>query len=176
MAKKQRIDIIIALNLLFISIVLLVLPLFNIHNLNIIIPIVFSLYSIINLIQYLLTKEYSDREGLYTFFASIIALIESLIFDISNSYKLLALTIMTWVTIMSLIKLKKADYYHDRKKIIWKLRTFTLLIFILSGLLTCINFSYSETTRLIIIGYFFFIHAILEIIDPITNILINTKE
>ena len=162
MEKKQKVDVTVGLVLLFISIVMLVLPLFNVSNLNIIMPLVFGLYSIVNIIQYLLTKESKDKEGMYTTFASLVAMLESIIFNMNENYKL-----------MSLIKLKKADYYHDKNDRMWKIRSLTLVLFILSGLLTSVNLFYDNEIRLIIIGYFFFIHAILEIIDPIIKTLIK---
>lgn len=173
MEKKQKVDVTVGLVLLFISIVMLVLPLFNVSNLNIIMPLVFGLYSIVNIIQYLLTKESKDKEGMYTTFASLVAMLESIIFNMNENYKLTALLLMTWITFMSLIKLKKADYYHDKNDRMWKIRSLTLVLFILSGLLTSVNLFYDNEIRLIIIGYFFFIHAILEIIDPIIKTLIK---
>ena len=110
---------------------------------------------------------------MYTTFASLVAMLESIIFNMNENYKLTALVLMTWITFMSLIKLKKADYYHDKNDRMWKIRSLTLVLFILSGLLTSVNLFYDNEIRLIIIGYFFFIHAILEIIDPIIKTLIK---
>lgn len=76
---------------------------------------------------------------------------------------------------MSLIKLKKIDYYHDRQKKIWFLRMITLMLFILSGLLSVINLYYEKEVQILITGFFFFIHGILELVDPITNYLLDKK-
>ena len=76
---------------------------------------------------------------------------------------------------MSLIKLKKSDYYHDRQKRIFILRIITLVLFILIGLLTVINLYYDAKIQVLVLGYFYFIHGILELVDPITNYLIRTS-
>ena len=74
---------------------------------------------------------------------------------------------------MSLIKLKKADYYHDRRDRMWKLNILMLGIFILCGLLTSINLYYEADVQVIVIGFFFMINGILEMFDPIVKTLIT---
>ena len=76
---------------------------------------------------------------------------------------------------MSLIKLKKCDYYNDRHNKMWILKITTLGLFILTGIITCINLYYSNDIQLIILGFFFYIHGILEMIDPITIYLMENK-
>ena len=76
---------------------------------------------------------------------------------------------------MALIKLKKADYYNDRKEKIWILEIVTLIIFILSGLLTTINLYYENDIQILVLGYFYLIHGILELVDPLTNYLVGKR-
>ncbi|MGN1337167.1 MAG: hypothetical protein ACI4WW_01680 [Candidatus Coprovivens sp.] len=173
MEKKQKVDTGVALSLLLISIILLIIPLFNFDDLNIIIPTIFGLYAIIHLVQYILTKESKDNESICTSVVSIALMILSLLIELNNTYKTLALTLMIWVSLISLIKLKKVDYYHDKKDRMWKVNAMSLAIFILSGLLTCINLPYDSTVRIIIIGFFLFINALLKLIDPIIKTLIK---
>ena len=47
--------------------------------------------------------------------ASIIALVLVLFLDVDNVPWYLALCLFVWIALMSVIKLKKADYYNDRK-------------------------------------------------------------
>ena len=82
---------------------------------------------------------------------------------------------MIWVFLMSLIKLKKADYYHDRSNSIWIIRVIFLLLFILIGLLTTINLYYQASVQILLIGNFFFIHGVLELLDPLMNYLMEKK-
>ena len=85
----------------------------------------------------------------------------------------LALTILAWVVLLSLIKLKKSDYYDDNKDKMWKLRILILILFILTGFLTSINLYYEQEVQILIIGYFFLINGMLEITDPVVKYLIK---
>ena len=87
----------------------------------------------------------------------------------------MALTLFIWVILMSLIKLKKTDYYNDRKNKMWVLRLITLMLFMLTGLLATINLYYTADVQILVLGFFFYIHGILELVDPITNYLMQKK-
>ncbi len=172
MNNKQKIDMIIALCLILVSVILLILPMFHITNINHLMIFVFSSYSIFNLIQFIFTYKSKDYESLFTAFISILTLILSIIFEMSSP-RTLALILMCWIALMSLTKLKKIDYYHDRHDEMWKVRVFNLLFFILAGILTSINLAYSSEVQIIIIGFFMLIHGILELFDPLVKTLIT---
>ncbi len=131
-------------------------------------------YGIINLAKFLLTKEYHDYEGIFSAIASFIIAIASIFYPPQDSKLQLTILFFIWIIMTSLIKLKKADYYNDRKSKLWVLEISLLIIFILSGILTTINFDYETSIQILMIGNFFFIHGILEFIDPI--IIFLTKE
>lgn len=172
MKQKQKIDMVIALCLIFIGIILLILPMLCISNLYCLNIFIFSLYTILNLIQFIATRKSKDYEGLYSAIASLIILIINIVFNPTDSPRTLALLLMGWVTMMSLAKLKKMDYYHDRNDRMWKIRAFNLGFFILAGILTSINLAYSNEVQVIVLGFFMFIHGILELFDPIVKTLI----
>lgn len=172
MKTKQKVDLSIALCLIFIGIILLIMPLIKITNIKWLSTIVFSLYTVLNFIQFILTRKSKDYEGLYSAVASLIVLIINIFLNPSNSPRSLAMLLMLWITLMSLAKLIKTDYYHDRRDRMWKFRIFNLILFILSGILTSINLSYSREVQIIVIGFFMLIHGILELFDPITKYLI----
>lgn len=173
MEYKQKVDSVVALILIAIGTMLILLPLYEINNIKWINIIIFSLYAIINLIQYILTKKSKDNEGLTTFIASITTLIIGLVIHAEENALNLSITLLVWIMLMSVIKLKKADYYHDRHDRMWKLNVFMLGLFILVGLLTCINLYFEPNVQVIIIGFFFLIHGILELFDPIVKTLIK---
>lgn len=174
MRKKVIVDFIIAILLIVIGSVVLTFPLLKLVNVRLIFGIVLGIYGITNLVQFILTKEHKDYEGLFTVGASIITILVMGFLDIDKPLNL-ALTLFIWISFMSLIKLKKMDYYHDRHKKIWFLKMITLILFILSGLLCVINLYYEAEVQILCIGYFFFIHGILELVDPITNYLMEVK-
>lgn len=173
MKYKQKVDTIASLALILIGTILLLLPLYKINSLKWINLIIYSAYSIINLIRFILTRKSKDYEGLYTFFASLAVAIFSIIFKSETSPLNLSLTLMIWIILMSLIKLKKADYYHDRRDRMWKINIFNLGMFVLCGLLTSINLYYEATVQIIVIGFFFMINGILEVFDPLVKTLIS---
>ena len=50
-----------------------------------------------------------------------------------------------------------------------------LVLFILIGLLCTINLYFEQSVQVLVLGFFYFIHGILELIDPITNYLIELR-
>jgi uncharacterized membrane protein HdeD (DUF308 family) len=174
MKSKQKVDFIISLFLLMIGLILIILPIYTTPNIKIIIRLIFVSYAIINIVQYILTKKTKDSEGLHTFIVSLVVLICTYIFkDWSSIPKLLAMTLMLWITLMALVKLKKVDYYHDRKDRMWKLKLLTLILFILTGIATSISLAYTSNVQTLIIGFFMVTHAILEMFEPIVKTLIS---
>lgn len=169
MTKKTKIDFITSVILLICSSVVMLLPLFNIVNVKSIFLFIMCVYIISNLINYLLVKESKDREGLYTVLISIISIVLLFLFDVTKKPVNLALVLLMWTFGMSLVKLKKADYYHDRNNRLWFTLIVTLFIFILIGLLTAINLYYASSVQVLMIGNFFFINGVLDLIDPLTN-------
>ena len=175
MKKKQKVDLSIAILLILIGIVLTILPKFNLTNINIILFIVMMIYATLNMIQYVLTKKSNDMEGIFTSLLSYVVGILGLTFNLFNNLLQMVLLLLAWIILMSLIKLKKCDYYNDCHNKMWILKITTLSLFILTGIITCINLYYSNDIQLIILGFFFYIHGILEMIDPITIYLMENK-
>jgi uncharacterized membrane protein HdeD (DUF308 family) len=172
MKYKQKIDIIVALFLVLFGSIILVLPLFNITNIKAIGIIIFSIYTVLNIAQYILTYKSKDIEGVISAIASVVALIVTIVTKPQNDPRTLAMILMTWVIIMSIAKLHKADYYHDRRDRMWKVRVLNLGIFIIAGILTSINLAYTGEVQIIVVGFFLFIHGIVELFDPVTKYLI----
>ena len=175
MKHKQKIDFIIAIILILIGVIILILPIINILNIKYMLIVILALYAVLNLIQYLLTKESNDYEGIQTFIASIVGVIACTIIDISSSPGNLAMVLMLWIIIMSLCKLKKIDYYHDRKDKMWIIHLTTLVLFMLAGILTSFNLAYTKETQTLIIGFFMLTHGILELFDPLVKYLLEKK-
>ena len=173
MKYKQKVDLSIAVFLIIIGCSLLILPIFKVVNLEIVFITVMFLYSIANFLQFILTKSSKDYEGLFTSLVSVLVVIASFFLDIIEKPVNLAMLLMIWITLMSVIKLKKSDYYDDRNNKMWKLRIATLALFMLIGFLTSINLYYEEYIRVLVFGYFFFIHGVLELTDPIVNYLLQ---
>lgn len=167
MNKKIKIDMIVSAILIIIGGITMLMPLLNFNNIKIIFISIMTIYVISNIINYILVKDSKDTEGLYTAFISLLSIGLVLILDISAKPVYLAIVLLVWALGMALVKLKKADYYHDRKDAQWILHIVLLFIFILVSLLTTINLYYSNEIQLLMLGNFFLINGILDICDPL---------
>jgi len=174
MKEKQKVDIIIASILILIGIITLLLPTFNITNLKYINYVLFSLYAILGLIRYLLTKDSKDYLGLHYFLISLVVLIVSFFVNIKIP-KHLAFLFFFWIALMSIAKLKKSDYYHDRRDRMWKVNLLNLSLFLVIGIIACINLAHTSNIQILVIGFFLLIHGILELYDPIIKALLTRK-
>ena len=170
MKKKQKVDIMIGLTYILAGTLFLLFPLYHINNIKWLNIIFFSVIGIVSLIQFILNIKSKDYTGLYSFIASIVFIICMFAMKVSKP-RYLSMAILIWVMLMSMIKMKKSDYYHDRRDRMWKLNLLMLGIFILSGTLTSINLFYDSDVQEIVIGFFLFICGILEIMDPVVKYL-----
>ena len=173
MKKKELVDLITGISLMLLAGVILLLPTFKVNDLSFILKTIFGFYALIKLTQFILILKDKDFESLFTCIISIGVLIS--LFLIEASTKNMVLVLMIWMGLMCLIKLKKADFYHDRKNKMWILRLFILFAFLTSGLLTGLNLYYEASVQTIIVGFFFFINGILDVVDPISKYLMENK-
>lgn len=165
MKKKEIIDFITGVALLIIASVIILMPSFKLTNIKTALIIIFSFYTVFKFTQFIFIIKEKDYESLFTSLIASIALIATIYINITS--KNLALILLIWMSLMSLVKLKKADFYHDRHNKIWILRLLMLFIFIASGLLTSINLFYETSVQILLVGYFFFINSVLDTIEPI---------
>ena len=76
---------------------------------------------------------------------------------------------------MALIKLKKADFYHDRSNKMWILRIFILIAFLSVGLLLGINLIQDKQVQILLISFIFIVNSLLDTIDPIVRYILESK-
>ncbi len=166
--KKENIDFTVGIFLIIIGSMLMLIPRLTDISIKTALTTVFSIYTIINFFKYALTFKSKDYEGIQVALASLITGFLAFYFDINQSPKYLALTLFIWIILLALIKLKKADYYHDRSNKLWIFKIFSLIFFILTGILTSINLYYNNDVQTLILGYFFLTNGLLETIEPLT--------
>lgn len=166
MDRRTLVEFITAWILILLSCIVIVLPIFNVLNVKMVFISIIAIYGIIHLFKNFTTLASKDYSGFGTSFNSVIILILMMFLDINEPWNL-ALTLFIWIILMSLTKLKESDYYHDRKNKLWKLNICNLLLFILVGILTTINLYYPSEVQIIVLGFFFLIHGILELMDPL---------
>ena len=167
MKKKELVDFIVGLLLMFLAVSIILLPTFKITNIKIVLLTIFGFYTIFKIVSFILIYKEKDYESLFTSLVSGSSLIATSLIELTT--KNIALILMIWMGLMSLIKLKKADFYHDRENKMWILRLLILFIFIASGLLTSINLFYDNSVQILLIGYFFLVNSILDTISPLVE-------
>ncbi len=123
-------------------------------------------YAVVNAVLFLLTMKSKDYTSAFTCLASLIIGIIGYLYKVTETPKFLAITILIWLLMLSLIKLKKADMYHDKKSKMWQFETVLLFLFVITGILTSINFLFGLETNIIVFGYFILITGIFEFLDP----------
>ena len=167
MEKKQKymIEIIIAIFMIISGAITLMLPMIGITNVKEVVCFVFGFIALINFGSFIKSPKDKDMESITTFL--IILITCALYLALENKPINLALVLLLFVGLISLIRLKKADFYNDRKNKVWKVQIITLGVFILTGILTAINLYYQSEVQILMFGYFFLINGILELIDPL---------
>ena len=114
-------------------------------------------------------------EYLFTSLVSVIAGASGLTFREQDPNLVLSLSLMAWVSMMAIIKLIKIDYYHDRNDYLWLIRSFTFVIFLIVGSLTCVNLYYNNDIQILMLGFFLVFVAILESFDPIVKYMVKRR-
>lgn len=160
--KDFRNSIGCSLVILLLGVLIICSPILEVTNIEFLYRIFLGVYGIIQLGQFLILYKKKDYTNFFAFAISFGLLIASFMWDLTESPKTLAFSLLVWIAVIALVKLKKADYYHDRKSKVWCMEVFYLCTFLVSGILTCINFAYQTDTQILLLGFFIFISGILE--------------
>ena len=163
-------------SLLIIIVGTLLLSLRNImDSANYLFYLIMGFYALIKLIEYFMTKKVNDYKNLLIAVVSLLAGSIPIIFNLNNTPIVLSISLMSWVSLTAIIKLIKVDYLMDRQNRMWYAEIISLGLFILVGILTSINLYFSYTIQTIILGFFFLITGILDLIYPLIDSF-NCKE
>ena len=173
--KKNKINLICSAILLLVGLAMFILPWIKILDPVKILYVVFSIYALVKLVEYFLTRNGSDLENLYTAIASALAAISGFRFINYEPRIVLSMTLASWVAVMSIIKLIKLDYYHDRENGMLYVNLITFSLFILLGLLTSINLYFNETVQYIMLAFFFVVNGLLMLAENGIRILVTSK-
>lgn len=171
---NDKINIIVSTTIIVMGILLLILSSATNARPITMLYIVFTIYSVIKIEEYIITKPKEDYEELYTAIVCALAALSGFKFNTYNPQIVLALTLLTWVSAMCIIKLIKIDYYHDRKNKMMYINLGTFFLFLLLGLLTSINLYFSEQVQSLMLGFYFIIIGLLDIAEDLIKIL-STK-
>ncbi len=176
MDRRTLVEFVTAWFLILGGAILTILPIFNVVNVRLAFIIVISFYGIIHLIKNLLIINSKDYTGFSTSLSSIAILVILFFVDINDNPLNLAMVLFVWIILMSLTKLKESDYYHDKKNKMWQLNITTLILFILTGILTTINLYCTSDIQILILGFFFLINGILDLMDPLVTTIMGGRK
>ncbi len=176
MEKRTKVEFIVAWILIALGAIITILPIFNVTDVKSVFILIVLFYGIIHLFKNLIILKYYEYSGFSTTIACICVLVFILFFDINESPWNLALMLFLWVIMMSIIKLKECDYYHDHRNNMWLLNIINLLLFIICGILSSINLYYTGDIQVLVLGFFFLINGILELMDPLAAYVLSKKK
>jgi uncharacterized membrane protein HdeD (DUF308 family) len=172
---RDKTNLIVSAILTLLGILMLVVPFLGYIEPNNLLYILFSIYACIKIIEVIITPKTNDYEDISTAIACTLAAISGFKFASLDSAMVLSLTLASWVGIMSIIKLIKLDYYHDRENGMFYVNLITFSLFLLLGLLTSINLYFSQTVQILMLGFFFVINGLLNLAEDGIRILLTSK-
>lgn len=168
-------DMLCASFLILNGIFLLICPLFSWMNFELLFVGTLFFYAFMNALEYFWNLKSKDYTSAFTCLASLAVAIGAYFMHAVDTPKYLAIAILIWTMFLGLIKLKKADMYHDKKSKLWTVQIVFMVLFILAGILTSINFLYGIETQILVFGYFIFIAGVFEFLDPLFGYLTKGK-
>ena len=170
---RDKVNIIISGLLTLMGILMLIVPFLGFMAPNALLYVVFSIYALIKIIELIITKpKNGDYEDIFTAIACVLAAVSGFKYINYDSSMVLSITLASWVGIMSIIKLIKLDYYHDRENGMLYVNLVTFSMFLLLGLLTSINLYFNETVQILMLGFFFVINGLLNLAEDSIRILV----
>ena len=175
-SKRDKINLLVSGVLILCGIMLVIYPLFGELSPNRLLYIILSIYGVIKLIEYVKSRLEGDKEDLYTGILCIIVALSGIKFLNNDTVIVISLTLASWTGLMAIIKLIKLDYYHDRGNIMIYTNLVTFSLFLLMGLLTSINLYFEHSIQTLILGYFFIINGLLNLLEDAVRISFDYKK
>ena len=109
--KDFRNSIGCSLVILLLGVLIICSPILKVTNIEFLYRIFLGVYGIIQLGQFLILYKKKDYTNFFAFAISFGLLIASFMWDLTESPKTLAFSLLVWIAVIALVKLKKADYY-----------------------------------------------------------------
>ncbi len=132
--------------------------------------IVMLLYFGISFANYMLTKNMTGMHYLYISLVSMIAGFSGFKFIDNPTNIVIALTLCFWFITMIIIKLIRINILRNERNYSVFVNLFSLSMFILLGILTITNIYVEITNASMMLGFFFTVNGLLDLIENIGNI------
>ena len=120
--------------------------------------------------NYLLTRKVTGMHSLYISLACIIAALSGLKYMSEASNMVISFTLIGWITIMIIIKLIRIEDLRNKNNYSVFINLFSLSLFILLGFLVVTNIYLKISNTNLMLGFYFTVNGILNIIETIGNI------
>ena len=132
--------------------------------------VVMLLYFGLEFTNYIITRRITGMHSLYISLACIIASISGIKYINEPSNMVLSYTLIGWMIMMLIIKLIRIEDLRNKNNYSVLINIFTMSIFVLLGFLTITNI-YKELSNInLMLGFFFTVNGILNLIENIGNI------
>ena len=132
--------------------------------------VVMLLYFGFEFANYLLTKKITGMHSLYISLTCMIASFSGLKYINEPSNMVISITLIGWMVIMLIIKLIRIEDLRNNNNYSVFINIFTMSLFILLGFLTITNI-YKEISNInLMLGFFFTVNGILNLIENVGNI------
>lgn len=128
------------------------------------------LYFGLEFTNYLLTRNITGMHSLYISLACIIASFSGLSYMKYSTNMVLTITLIGWLVIMLIIKLIRIEDLRNQNNYSVFINIFTMSLFILLGFLATTNLYREITNPCLMLGFFFTVNGILNLIETIGNI------
>ena len=161
--KNILVSIFCSFLLFLLSIFILCCPILRIKDFSFVYPLFFGVYALTELLLFALSyhrKEYSN-------FISLM--------NLTESPRSIAISLLVFVLVNALAKLKRADYYHDRKSRLWSIEMTILVMFIITGVVTSLNFAWGVEAQILTLGFFALICSIFKVVELLVVYLTKGK-
>ncbi len=132
--------------------------------------VIMLLYFGLEFTNYLLTKNQTGMNSLYISLACLIASVSGLKYMDEPSNLVLTITLIGWMVIMLIIKLIRIEDLRNKMNYSVFINIFSMSLFILLGFLTITNLYKGITNQVMVLGFFFTINGILNILEVIGNV------
>lgn len=169
MKKSYIIQIVIDIILIFLGMINYLFPTVINLNVNIIFFIEIAIYSVLNILEYVLDK--TRKEPLYLFTISAVAAISSLFLRNFDSNYVLSITLVVWLIMLSIIKINSLEEIYKKYANLFIIKLTAMSVFVLIGILVSINLYYRISTISYMLAFLFISYGFLEFISDFSTYL-----
>lgn len=138
--------------------------------------IILLLYFGLDFTNYLLTRKESGLNTLYKALVSMIASFAGLKYASSSSNIVLSVVLGGWSFAMLVIKLIRIEELRDKNDYSIFVNLFCMSLFILLCFLTITNLYLNISNKVMILGFFFVVNGIINIVEVLGNIMIKNDK